>query len=78
MKKETEENKIGIRFGALCDSISKQVKDQGLKIPKNSAAHFQKDADAIIRLKFRGIISEGEANSAMIRLVKKIGKEVYR
>jgi len=61
---------LGLYFGALTDSVSKQISDQ--YHTKVSLPEFDKDADAVVRLHVRGIISDGEIKRVRQRLMKKI------
>lgn len=65
---------IHIKFGALCDSITKQLRAQGYRL--KVSASYQKDADAITRLAVRGLLPAAQANAARKRLMKDIGAEL--
>lgn len=67
---------LQIVFGALSESIAKQLSAQGYRL--KSSALYQKDADAITRLLIRGLIPESQANDARKRLMKSIGDELRR
>lgn len=67
---------IKIAFGALCDSIAKQLRTQGYRL--KSVAPYQKDADAITRLVIRGLLPDSQANAARKRLMKDIGDELRK
>lgn len=55
-------------FGALAPPLSQQISG----LPKM----YDKDADSITRLVVRGIITEGEAHKARMRLLKRIERDV--
>jgi hypothetical protein len=63
---------ISIHFGALCDSISKQLIAQGYNISENDSLRLQDIADAIIMLKIHGIIPDSVIRNAEQKLMKKI------
>jgi len=63
----------GIHFGALVEPLAIQLKDVIQYLP--NIEHFQKDADAIVRLNLRGYISSSAAQTMRKQLVKKIDKE---
>lgn len=78
MKKEgsKEIRGIGLHFGALCDPIIKQVRAQGFDMNKADADHFQKDAEAITRLRIRLSMSEKERDKLSKKLLKNIEKKL--
>lgn len=61
--------KIYVSIGALAPPIHEQ-----LSIPASRCGILQKDADAIVRLKLRGLISEGTARTAALRLMRDCAK----
>ena len=73
-----EQKQFGIHFGAMCDPISKQIKSQGLKFNKSDMDHFEKQAEAIFRLKISSLISEAIAKKAQNKLFKKITTHVNK
>lgn len=48
------------------------IAEQAPMLSANDAAHFQQDADAIIRLHVRSVLSDGERSRAITRLHKSI------
>ena len=66
--------KLSISFGAFADQIIKQLTVQSYDAPASKIAHFQQDADAICRLRIRGVLTDGEAHKANGRLFKMICK----
>ncbi|MEK6881680.1 MAG: hypothetical protein AABY22_18820 [Nanoarchaeota archaeon] len=70
--------RLGIHFGAMCDKISKQLKTQGFKFEANQVQHFEKQAEAIFRLKISSLISESIAKKAQDKLFKKITTHVNK
>lgn len=63
---------VSIHLGAFAPRISQQVKGMDPKV----GLHFDRDAEAIVRLKVRGLLSDGEGNRAGQRLVDKIAKHL--
>jgi len=63
---------IGIHFGALCDPIKKQLKNQGYALSEKEDARFQAIADAIIMLKLHGILPDSIVYKAEQKLMKMI------
>lgn len=69
---------LGIHFGALADPISQQLKKQGFKYKKEDVMHFEKQLDAITRLKFASLISDSIATKAYQKLYKSIEKHIIK
>lgn len=71
---------IGIHFRALVPSLKEQLAPQLENIQEGIAdedlEHFQKDADAIVRLSVRGLITDSAKRSACQKLLKKIVKAI--
>lgn len=57
-----------IRMGALAPKLSEQIPG----LPE----HFDRDADAITRLKIRGLLTDAEGDKARKRLIKAIEKDL--
>lgn len=57
-----------IEFGALAPPLCVQ-----LGISKKAATAWQRDADAICRLKYRGLLADSEVKKVEIRLMKDMG-----
>jgi hypothetical protein len=72
MNDKTETKQFGIHFGALSDSISKQLEKQGLKFNAKEVDQFQNDLDAIQRLRFRSILTDTTSSKCFEKLYKKI------
>lgn len=51
------------------------IREQAPMLAADDAEHFQKDADAIIRLHMRGVLTDGQRNSAITRLHKRIARD---
>jgi hypothetical protein len=67
---------LKLRFGAMAPLLKDQLKEQKFSVCEEEIKHFQKDADALIRLKVRGIIPAGEVEKATKRLIKKIREHI--
>lgn len=74
----SKQENYGINFGALCDSLSKQLSDQGLTSSIKNLKQWQKYADAITLLSVAGLIAIGQAHQARKRLMTRIMKEVKK
>ena len=59
-----------VELGALCPRLHEQLSVFG--VTETEAEPLQIDADAIVRLSYRGLLSEGEKARARKRLVRKI------
>lgn len=68
--------KFSISFGALSESLLKQIDQQNHTAPSGLIAAWQKDADSICRLRIRGIMTDAEAHKAKKRLFKDICKGI--
>ena len=65
---------ISLHFGAMAAPLSEQL--QGCDIDTNDLNHFQKDADAIVRLAVRGLITDSTKTSAHRKLIKNIARSI--
>jgi len=66
-------SKVTLIMGATAPLIHKQLKEQGVKrATAKLLDQHQKDADAITRLRIRGIMTETESDRANKRLFKSI------
>lgn len=65
---------IEIVFGAVCDPIDKQLREQGH--PLKTASVFQKDADALTRLAVRGLLTDAQVRQARKKLLRRIVDEL--
>jgi hypothetical protein len=61
---------IELRLGAFCAPLSEQL-PPGL-VADEPLTHLQRDADAITRLKVRGLLTDAEVAAAQRRLIEKI------
>lgn len=67
---------VKLAFGAMSPKISEQLDKQGFLYQEEDISHFQKDADAIVRLRVRGLLPEGQIEKCHQKLVKKIGQHI--
>ena len=64
---------LELTFGAMAPTILAQLARQGVQPNEvGVVSHWQRDADAIARLKIRGLISDSQARQARQRLLKNI------
>ena len=68
----TADKELVIVFGAMTDSIQKQLLAQQITRPRKIVQVLQMDADSITRLAIRGLLSDSEVRKARQRLMKKI------
>jgi hypothetical protein len=79
MKVKTMSECIMIDFGAMSASVSEQIKKQGFTWEDEvQGKAADKDAEAIVRLNLRGIITDSSARSARNRLFKKIKANIKK
>jgi hypothetical protein len=69
-------NTLKLRFGAMSPTIKQQLKEQGYKMDATDCVHFQKDAEAITRLRIRGMLNDSQCKSAHDKLFKNITKSL--
>ena len=62
----------------MSDTISKQLTLKGFKFDKKACDHWQKDADAITRLRIRRILTEYQTEKARIKLLNTIAKTLNK
>jgi hypothetical protein len=65
-------------MGALSDPRLKQITQQGYDAPAKTIEQWQYDADAICRLRIRGVLTDTEAHKANKRLFGMISKGVKK
>ena len=68
--------KLGIYFGAISDPLSTQLRKQKYLFDKEKVKHFQRDIDALNRLRIRGYITDSQTDAATGKLYKKIERHV--
>jgi hypothetical protein len=64
--------KIGLVYGAFASKIQIQLRRLGYRLKQGEASASQRDADAILRLYLRGVLTEAETKKARQRLNKAI------
>lgn len=70
---------IGIGFGVLSDSISKQLKNQGFDYDKKVVEVFESEMDAINTLRFgNSLLTDSDTDRITKKLYKKIVSHVCR
>ncbi len=67
---------VNVYFGALMPSISSQLKEQKLPVPKNIEI-LQACADAETLLRVQGLLTDSQATIVRKKLVKKIARNVH-
>ena len=65
-----------LEFGALSPRISEQLDAIGVRYHQHIIEHCQRDADAIVRLAIRGLITGSQKDAAFRKLVRKIDAAV--
>ena len=65
--------KIELHFGALCDPIHKQ-----LGVAKSVTKQAQLDADAVVSLRIRGVLTDSEGVKAEQRIINRLAKELLK
>lgn len=68
-------SKLELKFGATVDPLVEQLKSAGVKVgfvTQLFVEDFQRDADAILRLWIKDMLSDTEAKSARTKLNHKI------
>jgi len=68
---------FGLSFGAMSPTIKSQLDAAGLSASPAELKHWQTDAEAVVRLACRGLLSDSEKSKACGRLMKKIAKRVF-
>jgi len=60
----------------LSDPIGKQVKSQGFQFDGKQMINFQEQSDAILKLRFAGILTDSMMDKAHVKLFGHIKKHV--
>ncbi len=75
----SEATQLGIAFGVLADSIAKQLKKQGFKFDAKKDDTFEKEREAITRLRFGShLLTDSEVDRITNKLYKEIVKHVAK
>ena len=69
-------DKIELRYGLLCEPISKQLKDQGFDLPESDLKYFDRIKDALNCIMFSGFTTDSEYQKINLRVHKYITKKV--
>jgi len=67
--------KLELSFGAFSALLKQQLRSQGLAVLDGDAErleHLQRDADALVRLVIRGVITDSAAASARRKLITRV------
>ena len=75
---ESGGERLTLGIGAISDPIIKQLQAQGCTADVQDLARWEKFREAINRLSFAGLLSDGETEKARQRLFRKILRGVYR
>lgn len=68
--------KFDISFGCLSESITHQLKIQGLKYKKGSTAKLDNTKEALCWMILNGIITESELDKVLKRFMKHIATNI--
>jgi hypothetical protein len=71
-KKQPQPNFLKINFGAMCDKIKKQLKEQGFKFNPEIINEYQKYSEMILHLWFQKILTDKQKDIAQNKLFNKI------
>lgn len=63
---------LSLNFGAMGDKLSKQLSSQGFQFDNNKLSHFQKDVDALNRVRIRGLLPQSLVKKGEQKLFKSI------
>lgn len=69
---------LSLDFGVFALTIKEQLKQAGFKINRDALRRYQRDADEIMRLNVRGILTESAALTARKKLMKKMMGSIKR
>lgn len=64
-----------LSFGALAAPIEEQMAAQGITATRVNIQHWQKDANAIVRLAVGGLLTEASVSLARRKLAKRIWEQ---
>jgi hypothetical protein len=67
---------LNIHFGALADPIAKQVKSQGFKFNGKQMLIFQEQSEAILRLRFAGLLTDSMMDKVHSKLFAHIKEHI--
>lgn len=55
-----------------------KLKEQFPELPDDVADHFQKDSEAMLRLRIRGYVTDSQRDAIIKKLVKEISKAIAK
>lgn len=67
-----------IHMGALSPKFSKQLTDEGISFDKNTMNHIEADHEAACRLHCRGLVTDGEYDKILKRIMRELEQEVKK
>jgi hypothetical protein len=74
--KQEEGIHLKLQIGALCEPIAKQLRAQKLKFEPERVKHLQRDADAYVRLKVRGLLNADAQRRIPELIFNKVGEHI--
>jgi hypothetical protein len=77
-QKQSTGIKLRIAFGAMSKPLHEQISEHGIPVTQDEMSHYQKDAEAITRLRIRGMLSDKEVGNTQNRLMKNIVKHLNK
>jgi len=69
---------LGIVFSAMAPTVAAQLKKQGYKYEKETVKYFDKESEAITRLRLSRLITDDMAAQANAKLYKNIQAHVIK
>jgi hypothetical protein len=67
---------VELSLGALSPRLEEQLRKQGKWVEAAKLDHYQRDADAISRLRVRGLLPDRAAYAARSKLINNLLKEM--
>lgn len=67
---------FGLSLGALSPKLADQLQEQGLTMEKHNINHWQRVIDALIRIRFAGLLTDSQYDAAARKMVKKISEDI--
>lgn len=74
-----ENKNVGISYGIIADSLSKQLTQQGLKFDKKKMDIFEEQREALNKLRFGcGLLTDSMASKLTLKLHNKVMAHVAK